>query len=1072
MRIVIILALLVATQIPSFSQDALTTTWVTLQARRLPLPQAFKTIQQKTGLLFVYQPGLVDIYRDVYMPEGRFIVAAALDSVLKDTELGYTESNRNIIVFKVPHLVSIRGFVQDGQYVNNLPGATVRVRHTDRSTTTDATGHFEIEALTEDILDITFAGMLPGEFKVGLLDKTKDLVFSLKPILLDEVTVNGGYYRVRNVEQTGNISSVSRSQINNQPVSNPLQALQAQMPGVVVQSLSGVPGSGMTVQIRGPYSLREKNSPLYLIDGVPYPDASLSSVLTAGMIIPNSSSMNGISPNMIESIDVLKDADATAIYGSRGANGVVLITTRRSPPLGIGVEVNVNTGVSDVANFVDLLKRAQWLQIRNEAFKNDRAVPNESNAPDLVVWDTTRNTNWQKKLIGGTASFADASFNVHGGTNDVRVLGVYNINKQGSVFPGDFGYTRSSALFNIQITPQNNKLKFASSFNYSMEDNKLPPIDFTKEATGLSPVAPDVYTPEDDLNWANGTWINPYSYLRNSLQAKAKYFLASSQFSYHILPGLIFKSNAGFTNIDRQEINLRKISSQNPISGPKPLTGTQTKSNVASSTWIVEPQFRYSNESKLGEIAFLVGATFQSTSQEGSTLVGTGYTSDATLESMPSAPVIESYEPSNSEYKYNSLFTRLSYNFKNRYLLNLTGRRDASSRFAPGLVANFGAVGAGWIFTNERFGRNWRFIDHGKIRVSYGTSGNDQIGDYGYLDSYATTDLTYGGDKGIYAVRVSNSSYSWELSKKGEVGLQLGFLKNRLQLELSYYRNISTNQLLGRSLSATTGFESVQYNLPVEVRSSGLEVVLNTIPVVNDKVRWTSNLNLTFPTSELKRYDNLGESSDSRRYIVGESVGILKRFKYLSINPENGNFLYDDINSDNMYDASDLQKTKTYGVHWYGGVENTILYKAFQLSINIQYVNQTRESLMKQFAALGSLDTNQPIEVMGRWKNSGDISNHHRATQSTSGIREYLKGQQAGENAYADADYLRIKNISLLYSLPGKICNKMSLNGLSIYLRSQNVLTVTDYRGFDPENADVRVLPPLRTVVLGIQLNL
>lgn len=1073
MRIALIFALLFAACITSWSQDALTTTMVTLQARRMPLNQAFRTIQQKTLLLFVYQPGVVDVYKDVLVPEGRFTVAAALDSILVGTDLDYSESNKNIIVFRKPVLLKVTGFVRDEETGGGLPGAYIHIKDTQRDHQTDENGYFEIAALSDDVMEVSFAGMLPGSFKIKEYANVRNMILTLRPITLEAVTVNGGYYQVSNREQTGNIVSTNRATLNNQPVSNPLQAIQTSMPGVYVQQPSGVPGSGLQIKIRGQNSLREgANNPLFLVDGIPYPAQSLSSVLTAGLIIPNSSSMNGISPSMIESIDVLKDADATAIYGSRGANGVVLLTTRRNAHPGFGIEMNVNSGISEVANFVKLLDRRQWLEMRQEAFTNDKATANYSNAPDLLLWDTTRSTDWQQKLIGDVARYTDALFSVYGGTREIKIFGACNINKQTNVFPGQFNYTRGSGLVNVNVTPANGKLDFSASASYSMEDNLLPPIDLTSLSVALSPVAPKVYTQEEDLNWENGTWVNPYSYLRNSVRAKSKYFLASSQTSYALLPVLKVKTNAGFTNIDRQEVNLRKISSQNPDVSDKPLTGTQTRSSVSSSTWILEPQVEYSDKFKWGRIIFLAGATLQRTFQEGATLVGYGYTTDATLSSIPSAPFIESYEPADNEYSYSSLFSRLSYNYRGRYFINITGRRDASSRFAPGMIANFGAVGAAWIFTREKFATNWEFLEYGKIRVSYGTAGNDQIPDYGFLDSYVTTDLTYGGKNGIYPARLANSTYSWELSKKFETGLQLGILKSSIQLELSYYRNHSTNQLLGRSLTATTGFETIEYNLPVIVRNSGLELLIDAVPINTQKVRWNTKLNVSFPKSKLVRYDNIKQSSDAHRYIVGESVDILNRYKYLGIDPQTGNFRYEDINGDAKYDDVDLQKTKTNGVHWYGGMENSITFNGFQLSVTLRYVSQTAQSLLKQFATPGSNESNQPVAVMNRWRNSEDVARYHRFTQSATGVREYLKGQARGENGYEDADYLQVKNIAFAYALSPGLCRRMALNSASVYVRSQNVYTITRYRGFDPENSNVRVLPPVRTITMGIQLTL
>jgi hypothetical protein len=315
-------------------------------------------------------------------------------------------------------------------------------------------------------------------------------------------------------------------------------------------------------------------------------------------------------------------------------------------------------------------------------------------------------------------------------------------------------------------------------------------------------------------------------------------------------------------------------------------------------------------------------------------------------------------------------------------------------------------------------------------------------------------------------------NYGWEINRKFETALQTGFFENKIVLDLVYYRNVSTQQLLGRTLPSTTGFESVQYNLPVSAVNSGFEISIRTTPTISSDVKWIVSSNLTFPSSRLLRYDGLASSSDRWRYAVGEPINVLLRYQYEGINDNTGEFLYRDTNLDHSLNASDLKSSKAYGPRWYGGIDNVVTYKAFQLSLLVQYVKQTRESIIGTFMAPGSLDSNQPRQVMRRWQNAGDDTEYHRFTQSANGKSEYLFGRDYGDNAFDDASYFRIKNVELAFSLPTKWTQKLSLHTASISIRAQNLLTITNYFGLDPENASIQALPPLRTISFGVHLTL
>jgi TonB-dependent starch-binding outer membrane protein SusC len=1064
--------LMIGTITSAQGQDALETTYVVLTARRMPLPQAFRQIQQKTGLLFVYQPGLVDVYKDVRMPEGRFTVAQALDSVLVGTYLDYTESNRNIIVFKRPTLLTVRGRVTERDTGEPLEMVNVTVKDTERGTRTDINGNFEIAALSDDILLFSFTSLKTREVKVN---NTTQFDVELEPTQLETVPINAGYYVVPAEQAVGNIATISEEDIQSQITYNPLQAMQGQMTGVYIQQSSGIPGAGFKVSVRGQNTLREddaSNAPLYIIDGVPFPSASFASPWVSYVLGNNPSPLATINPNAIESISVLKDADATAIYGSRGANGVVLIRTRRRVTGETRVDLNVYTGFNEVPHMVDLLDTKQYLTMRREAFKNDGVAMTPANARDLLRWDTTRYTDWQKVLIGGRARITNANFSISGGAQRTRFLFGGTYYREGTVFPKgfDLGYTRAAALFTLVHTSNDDKLRLELSANYSRDINKLPGADLTRSAVGLVPIAPAIYTPEGDLNWETGaTWTNPYSNLIQSFESNANTLVTQAGLSYKVLKGFSVKADIGYTYIDKRDTYLTPIASLNPILADR--SGVNATASPQITTWIGEPRLEYSTTIGEGKLEALVGTTFQRSLLESNTLVADGYKSDALLDNLNMAGVITVQEPMYELYKYSAVFSRINYTLKNRYMLNLTARRDGSSRFGPDhRFANFGAIGAGWIFTKEPImGNNAPWLSFGKIRASAGVTGSDQIGEYMFMDTYQPTMLQYPGQSSIVPVRLVNTEYSWEQTSKLEVGLNVGVWNNRVLVDVALYRNRTSRQLVGRPLPDITGFTSVQSNQPAIVQNSGVEARLNATLVRRERFEWSTAVNITFPRTKLERYDGIEKSEYARQYVVGKSIYRNPRFHYTGVDPATGLYTFQDVDDNGNYDAKDYLALKEWGIRCFGGVQNSIRYGAFQLDFLFQFVKQNVFSYHHVWtSAPGTRLTNWPVDVMQRWQKDGDITDVQRFSQATV-AGNLLNTFKASDGKIVDGSFIRLKTAALSYNVSKPVLDRLHLQRLRIYVQGQNLLTFTDYVGFDPENPAI-TLPPLRSVAAGIQV--
>jgi len=440
---------------------------------------------------------------------------------------------------------NISGKVSDGSEL--LLGVTVSVKGSAVSAVSDDSGRYSISAAVGDTLVFSLLGFTESEQVVS--SAVLDVMLQEDTEQLQEVVINAGYYSVKDRERTGNISRITAKDIESQPVGNVLATMQGRMPGVSITQRSGVAGGGFDILIRGQNSLRaEGNSPLYIIDGVPYSSEGVGSNLT-GMVIPGSASpLNSINPSNIASIEVLKDADATAIYGSRGANGVVLITTKKGKEGKTVFSAKLSSGTGKVTGRWDLLNTGQYLAMRREAFANDGIEPEAWDYDVNGTWDPNRYTDWQDVFLGGVASYTDFNTSVSGGSAQTQFLVSGTLHKETSVFPGDFGYKRGNVLSNINHESADRRFRIAFSSGYTLQDNFQPGSDPTSQIMLLSPNAPALYNEQGELNWENSTWVNPLSGLGAHYKSATADLLANSLLSYEIADGLMAKASFGYTD--------------------------------------------------------------------------------------------------------------------------------------------------------------------------------------------------------------------------------------------------------------------------------------------------------------------------------------------------------------------------------------------------------------------------------------------------------------------------------------------------------------------------------------------
>lgn len=967
--------------------------------------------------------------------------------------------------------ILVKGIVDDAS--GPMPGVTIIIKNQPQTgSISDSKGLYQLLASPMDTLVVSFVGCTTAYIPIqGRSFIPIRLVYNTTS--LQEVRVNAGYYSVKESERTGSIAKITAKNIENQPVTNALASMQGRLAGVNITQETGVPGGSFNIQIRGINSLRaDGNEPLYIIDGVPYASQSLGYTQISTTVPGISSPINSINPADIQSIEILKDADATAIYGSRGANGVVLISTKKGKEGKTQFSVNAAQGFGRVTQMMQLMNTEQYLSMRRKAFENDGITNYPSYEYDINdTWDQNRYTDWQKVLIGNTAKITTLQSSVSGGNQQTQFLLSGTYRSETTVFPGDFRYQKAALHTNLHHESENKKFKLNFSANYVNQDNDLPSTDFTTTAIGLAPNAPALYDAEGNLNWENNTWTNPLASLEGKFNAKTNDLIANSVLSYQLFPNIELKSSFGYTHLQYQEYRTAPSTLFNPSNNITSKNSSILVNNSNRTSWIIEPQINWQKTVGKTKLNVLLGGTFQNQKADQLISRGRSFTSNSLIYDLASAATISILNNQTTQYKYQAFFGRINWNWDSKYILNVTARRDGSSRFGPGKqFATFGALGTAWLFSKESFiENNFSALSFGKLRASYGTTGNDQIGDYQFMNTYSSTGNSYQGTIGLQPSRLFNPNYSWETNKKLEIALETGWLQDRIFFTWAWYSNRSSNQLVGIPLPATTGFPSLQANLGATVQNTGIELILRTTNFQKRNFSWITNLNLSVPKNKLIAFPGLESSTYANKYVVGKSINIQKLYNNTGVDPQTGVYTFEDVNGDNRITfANDAQSISDFTPKFFGGLQNALEYKDWQLDFTFQFVKQQNFN-WAYIAGLPGVAINQSVYAIESWQNPGDNSPYQKySAGADNDVVNAYYNYISSNAAVSDASYIRLKNLALSYNIP-----KHWIKGLKckMYVQGQNLLLFSPYKGADPEFRTAGYLPPLKVINMGMQLN-
>lgn len=1089
---------------------------VTLSAKNAKLETVLKQIKRQTGYSFFYNEAILNksekvtlSLKDTELPEAlkecfsqqpALIYRVVGNTVVIDLKKVITTQSNAAIAENTEG--ANEGITVSGTVFNSsnerLENASIVVRGTQRGTTTKANGTFTLNNVKpEDFLRVSFIGYKTIDVPV-LATAEKVIYLESATNQLDEVVAQG-YGKTTQRLATSAINKITAAEIERQPVMNPLLALQGKVPGMTLTPLNGYASAPIKIQIKGQSDISGRlDNPLIVLDGTPLmvaANVSDGSILGEGPVsglmtfFSPASSQNplfGLNTRDIESIEILKDAGSTAIYGSRGANGVILINTKKGRAGPPQTSVNVNRGISMVTRSWDMLNTKQYLEMRREAFKNDGITPTLENAPDLLIWDSTRYTDWQKVFWGNTGKSFGADLNISGGTPLMTYRLSGNYKTQSDIMQASGG--NQVIGFNLSFNQTNANQKFKMGMVISYTYSKVDMIRSPDPAT-LPPNAPPIWDDKGELNFKD--WNNTglegqimqFTNLLKPFESKTNDIRTNLNLGYNLFKGFRIGTSLGFISSANNSLSLEPSFAQNPKDNP---TGISIFGRTTGSSWTIDPMLNYNTSLwGLGNLTMIVGGTLNHSVKENADIVGGGYKDDNLLRSVSGAGFTQAFNTF-SNYKYNAVFAQLDFSWDNKYILKLSGRRDGSSRFGPGKrFGNFGAVGAAWIISDENWMENVipSFISLVKVRGNYGTTGKDGGGDYEYLSQWGRTTRSYNYNEvpPIINLHAVNQNYHWAVSKEVNLGFELGLLKNsKLRLSIDYYNTRLDDQLVQNKTPRFTGFASVFGNWAALVVNTRWDFRLSTI-VGNEKgVQWIPSLNGGFNNNRLKSYPGIEYSEYYTDRLVGQPVTSRYLLKYLGVDPLTGRYQLKDYNNDGtlakvpagapLSDLNDRHNVVDMNPSFLGGFSNDFRYKNFSLNLHFQFNIQKGENVYASFTSSQSpgVMMNIPLEVFNnRWQKPGDNARFERFT-SRFGQSDMTS---VSDLAVTDASFFRLNNIAFAYSMPEKLARKINMNAVAFTIAAQNIFVFTRYKGIDPESQQFGSMPPARIIDASLKFN-
>ncbi len=964
-----------------------------------------------------------------------------------------------------------------------LPGVSILLKGTQRGTTTNTSGTFQMEVTGENpVLIFSYVGYQTKEVALG--NQTElNVSLTADNKALDEVVVVGyGTQSKRAV--TGAVTSIGYDQYKDRSFSNVTQSLAGKMPGVNITQAQGAPGLSPIIRIRGVNSITAGTNPLFVVDGVPLENFNL----------------NMINPQDIESVEVLKDASSAAIYGSRGSSGVILVTTKQGQAGKTTVSATFEYGIQKVAKQIKLMNAQQYIDYYVAA-KNNGWVANGGKATDpnsartasyRIPDDFINNrqmfgngTNWQDVMYR-EAPLRNAQVSVSGGTDKTQFLFSTAYLDQDAVLDNNY-YKRLTIRSNIKsavskrltiganlgitgITDRTEGTQGKSDV-ISLGLQSTPIYPKYNENGNLGPLDPNSvwnkFVPFNDLV----LW-HPYS-LTRFYHKKNRSFntLGTAYLEFNILDDLKFRTSIN-ANLFNNRGDSYRVAKQG-FGYSSVLDAAATNFSTYSLNWLSENTLNYDKQFGDHKLTALVGYTAQKQRDEYATVGANNFPND--LVETLNAGTVSAGSTIASEWSMLSYLARANYNFKNKYFLTAAVRRDASSRFGRNSRwGTFPSVSAGWLVSDEAFLNDVKAISNLKLRASYGMTGNNQIPNYGAVSLLGSSNYVSNGAiaNGLRNTNIANPDLRWEKNNQFDIGIDLGLFNNRLNITADYYNTVTKDMLLNLPVPDITGFSSQLTNIG-QMRNRGFELAINSKNVVGN-FSWTTDLNFSLNRNKVLKLGPSGAPIIYTEYVVnvkteiGQPIsnfygyvfdGVFKNQAEIDAYAHDasttpGDPRIRDVNGDGRITTDDQTTIGNYQPDFIAGMTNTFSYKGFDLSFLLQ-------------GSYGGEIVNQNIRYLGIW-NAGrnfyeDLTNYWRSESDPGDGKHFKptvspKGLQEKFSSYwvEDASFLRVKNIRVSYALPTSLLQKTPVRSARVYVNAENVFLFSKYRNIDPENTTYR----------------
>lgn len=969
---------------------------------------------------------------------------------------------------------TISGKVTESNSGDPLIGATVLAKGTSNGTITDIEGNYRLSVpQNASILTISFTGYTTAEVAIGA-SNIVDVKLESGVVGLSEIVVVGYGTQIKGT-LTGNIARLDGDKLKDLPVVSMEQGIQGKTAGVFVESVNGKPGGAVRVRIRGAASITASNQPLYIVDGIPI---SVDAQNSSGASLNPLADLN---PNDIASVEILKDASAGAIYGSRAANGVVLITTKKGKSGKTTIEANFQTGTSQPTNMREFLNREEYIQLflrsAEGAARYEYALDpdgwggdqqaaldwykdyvegrfNRYSGPEVTDYTTTNtNTNWQEQAFADSPISSQASVSASGGNDKTKYFSSVAWNRQEGILKGN-DFERMSARLNLdhQATDRllfGMNMSLARTFTDQVSNDNA--FSTPMQLVALAPLTPVRDENGELYDRPTTTYYNGLIDMEEANRDVTTFrSLVNGYLRLKLAEGLLLNGELGADVWNMKD---------NAFYGSKSDAGNATNgfgSSVYAQTINLTPK-TYLNYNKsfsnVHDLGLTLGMEYQHSRTDRTRVEGQGFPVDD-LKTLASAATITLGSSTITEYSFLSYFARANYAFDRKYLFSASSRIDGSSRFgANNRYGFFPSVSAGWVISEEGFLQGNTLLSFLKLRASYGRTGNAAIGDFRHLGLYNAS--AYAGQSGLYPSQIANPDLAWEKTDQTDIGIDFGLFNNRINGELDYYVKNTTDLLLDVPVPATSGFRTQTQNIG-EVQNKGWEFVLNTNNLVGD-FKWNTSFNIAINKNEvvsLADGQDLIDNGDANVVKLGESIGVFYGAEYAGVDPANGDALWykngegTGRETTNDYGEAEFVVIGNPNPDFIGGITNSFSWKGLSLDVVFQgvYGNEIYKDGDRFMACQGCWFDNQTRDQLDHWNQPGDI------TDVPEPRFWYPNGEQSRNSRYiSDGSYLRLKTLTLGYELPRSVIEKARLSRLRVYVIGQNLLTFTKYDGWDPE---------------------